>query len=351
MQKNMLGIDIGNFNIKVVQTESNGGKMEIVNYAITRTPEGTVNDGKILDSDGIAAVIKELLLRNFTKAKQVVGIVSSSALVTREVLIPKMSESDLEKYISVDSQQYFPMDLDEYVLDFKVLGEIIKKDGNELSVLLAAIPEIIVNDYIKIFDRLKLELVAIDIIPNVHSKYSQYYISQKQEGASTVAVIDLGADSTIVSIVSDGALQFSKMIPSGCDEITQNIASSFNLDLHEAEEYKLKNAEIILESYNSEGLTGSISEVIKPTIDNIISHVNKFFEFYYSRGGTNKINSIYLAGGGALLKGLDKYYQAAFNVPTRKVDFADGIVDKSNKPTAQRDLPILLNSFTVTYRD
>lgn len=347
----MLGIDIGNFNIKVVQVENNGGKMEIVNYAIARTPEGMINDGRILDSDGIASVIRELLMKNFIKTKQTVGIISSSALITREVLISKMSESDLEKYIRVDAQQYFPMDLEEYVLDFKVLGEIIKKDGNELSVLLAAIPEMVVNDYIKVFNKLKLDLAAIDIIPNIHSKYSQYYLSQKQQGSSTAAVIDLGADSTVVSIISDGALQFSKMIPNGCSEITQNIANSFNLNMQEAEEYKLKNAEIILESYNREGLAGSISEIIKPSVDNIISNVNKFFEFYYSRGGSNKINSIYLAGGGSLLKGLDKYYQNAFNISTRRVDLLDGIEDKTNKPTLQRDLPIILNAFAATNRE
>lgn len=351
LQKTVLGIDIGNFNIKVVQAMANADKMEILNYAIARTPEGVLNDGKILDIDGIASQITEMLSKNFIRTKQAIGVISSSALITREVAIPKMSESDLAKYIKVDSQQYFPMDLEDYVLDFKLLGESIQKEGTELNVLLAAIPEIIVNDYIKVFDKLKLDVEAIDIIPNLHAKYSQYYLANKTTGSSTFAIIDMGANSTIVSIVSDGALQFNKMISTGANEITENIANTFNLSLNEAEEYKIKNAEIILESYNSEGLAGSISDVIKPAIDNIISQTNKFFEFYYSRNLSNKINGIYLVGGGALLKGIDKYFQGAFNITTRKADLTDGIVDRSNKPTAQRDMPIILDAFTTTFRE
>lgn len=352
LQKSILGIDIGSFNIKVVECQQNNGKMEIVNYAITRTPDNSVVDGKITNEEKIVGAIKELLSKNFIKTKKAVGLISSSAVVTREVNIPKMKEAEIDKYIQIDSQQYFPMDLSEYILDYKILEETAGVEGPEYVILLTAVPEVLVTNYIKVIESLKLELEAIDIIPNVISKYVTNYLTNKADKmGNTIAVIDLGAQSTNISIISNGILQFNRMIPNGSNEITQAIGSTFKLSYEEAEEYKLKNAEIVLESYNKENLSSSISEVCKPVLDNIASYINKFFEFYSTRSKNNKINSIYLVGGGSLLKGIDEYYRAIFNIPTRKIHPADGIVEKSNKPTAQKDLAITLNAFASTYRE
>lgn len=349
MQKSVLGIDIGNFNIKIVETINNNGKMEILNYAIGKTPENSINDGKITDFEKIKETVKALLAGNFIKTKQVIGLVSSSALVTREVNVPKMKESDITKYILLDSQQYFPMDVENYVLDFKIINEIEGAEGSEYTILLAAIPDLIINDYVKLFDALKLDLVAIDIVPNVLSKYCINYLSG---GANnTIALIDLGDETSTVNIVSNGVLEFSRMIPSGSGGITQNLANTFGFGLKEAEDYKIKNAEIVIDTDTTQNLSNNISEIIKPILDSTVSQINKYFEFFYSRNTSNKINNIYISGGGSLLKGLDKYFQIMFNIPTRKVDLLDGVVDKSHKPTAQVDLPMIINAFASTYRE
>lgn len=355
LQKTVLGIDIGSFSIKIVEITQNGGKSEIINYAIAKTPENSVNDGKIMDVDKVASVIEGLLLKNFSKTKRVISVISSSALLTREVNIPKMNESDIEKYISLDSQQYFPVNLDDYILDFKVLEEVSGVKGPELMVFLVAVPQNIVNDYMKLFNKLKLDIEAIDIAPNALSKLAKAIsvnkITSKKEDNMTTAVIDLGAETTTVTIVENGVLQFSRSIPSGGNGLTQSIANTFGLNMQEAEEYKLKNSEIVLETHDSTNLSSSISDTIKPMLDSLASYINKFFEFYCTRNTLNKIDSIYLTGGGSLLKGIEEYYRGLFNMPTKRINIADGIVDKSNKPTVQKDLPIILNAFAATYRD
>lgn len=356
LQKTVLGVDIGSFNIKMVEAVSNNGKMEILNYAITRTPENSVNDGKIMDVGKVSSAIEEMLAKNSIKTKSVIGVISSSALITREVNIPKMPESDIEKYIQLDSQQYFPVNLDDYVLDFKILEEVKGMNGNEYITLLAAIPKVIINDYMKTFNKLKLTVEAIDIVPNALSKYLADCLPKKQPAgkqgnSGTVAVVDMGAETTTVSIVADGILQFSRTIPSGGNGITQNLATTFSLSASEAEEYKLKNGEIVLEAYGAESLTNNVSDAIKPILDGIASYINKFIEFYSSRSNSSKISSIYLIGGSSLLRGVEEYYRVIFNIPTRRISLVDGIVNKTNKPTAQKDLPILLNAFATTFRE
>lgn len=347
----IVGIDVGNFNIKVVEAQKKSGKMEILNYAVARMPENAINDGKITDIQKVAATIGNMLTSNHIKTKQVVAIISSSALITREVNVPKMKETDLEKYIQLDAQQYFPVNLEEYVLDFKVLEEVTGKDDSEYIVLLAAIPQVIIKDYIKIFDMLKLDLVAIDIEPNVISKYLNNHLNSGKEKNSTVAVIDFGAQNTNVNIFSKGVLKFSRMIPHGGNDITRSIADAFNLKFNEAEDYKIKNAEVTLEAYGAESLSKNIGETIKPVLDSIASDINKLFEFYNSRNTQSKVDSLLLVGGGSLLKGLDSYYRSVFSIPVRKVGLSDSITNSLQKSTIQKDIGIILNAFAATYRE
>lgn len=351
MGKTVLGIDIGNYNVKFVEAINNKGKMEMLNYDIARMPENAINDGKITDIEKVYVTIGNLLRKNHIKENKAVAIVSSSALITREVNIPKMKDSELSKYIQIDSQQHFPVDLAEYIFDYRVVGEVKGKEGPEYTVLLVAIPQMIINDYINVFDKLNLELLAIDIVPNVMSKYVQNHFILNNDKNNTVALIDMGAKNTIVTILENGSIKFNRMIPHGSSDITRIICDTYNLSFPEGEEYKLKNAEIVLDTHVAQGLSVNISETIKPVLDGLVSSINKFFEFYQSRNNSGEISSIVLLGGGANLNGIDGYYRSIFNIPVRRINISDGIIDKSKKPSIQKDLGFILNSLAATYRE
>ena len=72
----MLGIEIGNFNTKLLVGEKKNkffGKRLMIN-----TPSNVITNGKIIDINSLADVINETLKRNNIKEKQVCFTISSS---------------------------------------------------------------------------------------------------------------------------------------------------------------------------------------------------------------------------------------------------------------------------------
>jgi Tfp pilus assembly PilM family ATPase len=63
----ILGIDIGNYSIKMVEAQPSGGKMQVTNYDIAKLPENVINDGKLTDIQSITEIVQDMISRKLRK--------------------------------------------------------------------------------------------------------------------------------------------------------------------------------------------------------------------------------------------------------------------------------------------
>ena len=141
-----------------------------------------------------------------------------------------------------------------------------------------------------------------------------------------VAVIDLGASTTSVSIYEEGDLQYIGVISAGANNITKDLAISLELNTDAAEEIKLKHvtadflptAKEVTMRVSGESITFSkaeVNEVVKDRLIDIFDHVS---EHLARAGYAGKLpEGAVIVGAGANMKGLAGFAKDSLKMATR----------------------------------
>ena len=203
----VLSIDIGSHSIKVVEGKCQRNVINVNKCIEVQTPEGAFMDGKITNEEIIANLLKRIINENNIKAKDVIFTTNSSSIINRDVLIPSVAEDEMDTVVKYEIQQYLPINLDDYVIQFIVLDEIVDDKGTKLKINVTAFPERMALAYYKVIESLDLNPYSLDVTYNAISKianHGEYTFTDVQTVGGTVAFVDMG--STAVAPISTKAI-------------------------------------------------------------------------------------------------------------------------------------------------
>jgi len=323
-------MDIGAYKIKILEGSNTKMGVQINNFFSIRTPEGSLKDGIIMDKELIHYVISEELENRKIKTKNVFLTINSSRVITREILIPSVEYEEIYKVLRYQIEDYIPINIDDYIIQFKVLERIYIDDIERLKVLVIVVQKNIIDDYYDLMINLNLKPMVLDYQPNSISKILKYnnVINNTYPLRNlTVASIDIGYDNTKVSIIKNGNIMLTKMVEIAGKHIDDNILkSNINDDLEEIKK-KISN---ISHSYNDISGNNNILDILKNSLLIIIDKVESVFRYYLNKSTDNKINMIILSGGIAKVNGLNNLFTNIFNIPTININSLDKV--KFNGP-------------------
>lgn len=350
MSSNVISIDIGTCNIKVVIGRQQGNNVLIENAFMLKTPNHAFSDGKILDMDLLAKSISEALNASKVKEKKVYFTVESTAIIMRELSLPMVKPEDMRSMIIFEIEQYLPIVLSEYVIEYRIQDEYVEEGVKKCKVSVAALPKSIAEGYLELAKELKLTPVVLDMNPNSAAKLfdAKMQINRKDLSPDeTIALIDFGYDYTNFLVASKGHARFSRLIDSGGNDIDINIANSFNLSIQDAEDRKIKEGNLN-DSASQFGMEGMLNSTIQSTVGNWISEIERLLQYYASRGSEYRINRIYIYGGNSKLAGLSEYLQASLNLPIHKLEVLGRL--KSGKHLKDFDMDYYINAIGAIIR-
>lgn len=300
----IVGLDIGESLIKLVEVESKQNKIQLNNLAITPTPPKAVIDGRLEDIDALAEQIGSLLKDNEFEADQAVTAISGEEVIIRTVEVPNMPEEELDEVIRWEAQEQIPISVEEAILDYEIATR--NSDGS-YELMLVAVAKDLINRYIDLFESVGLKPVAIEIEPTAVARVIDYLYSTQ-----TVGLIDIGAGTTDVSIFSNGELIFTRTIGMAGTEITEEIMENYDLSFQEAEEYKRNNN--LFEDSNLNVLIRNLTTAIYRSLD--------YFQVQYKN---YNVDYLVLTGGESKLTGFVTHLENEFEVETEKLDLMPNI--------------------------
>ncbi|MBF8982638.1 type IV pilus assembly protein PilM [Lutibacter sp. B2] len=349
-KKNMISIDIGTYTTKIVIGKMKNKNIIIDDAFMVSTPPESYEDGQIKNLEVLKKVIHNALITNKVKEKQMICTLQSTKTITRELILPYVKEDELESMVYFEIEQYLPIRLDEYAVEYKILEEFEENDIKKLRVLVAALPKEMVENHLKLINGLNLKPIALDIHSNTNAKAFSNEITINNEIYSldkTITLIDLGYEYINITIIDKGIIRFNRLIHQGGKDIDTNIANSFNLSLNDAEERKMEHANLDALNEDSTSIT-LLNESVKMTIDMWIREIQRIFQYYTSRSRENRIDEIYLHGGSSNIQNVSKYIHANTNIPTFKIDKISNI--QLIKMTEDINLENYLNACTALIR-
>lgn len=306
-----LGVDIGTTSIKLVEILKTGGRPKLKNYGVLesyghleRLNNAIQTAGlKIMEKDA-ARMLKTLLDQSKVKSKDVIASVPAFSAFITLLEIPQMSEADTAKALPFQITQHIPLPVSEVAIDWMKVGEKDDEKGfTKQQVLIVSVPNEQINNYKTIFKMVGLNLVALEV--------ESLSLARSLVGSDPTCTLiaDIGSHSTNIVISEKGFVRHNSQTDFAGTSLTQAIASGLNINVRRAEELK-----------KQKGLLGGggeyeLSTLTIPFLDAIISEVRRAKESY-EKTQNSKVERIILAGGGANLLGIEKYFEENIGLPT-----------------------------------
>ncbi len=330
LPKKFLGIDIGTSLIKIVEISRFGNRRRLENYGALsssilyekafRTFE---KNTLFLSSDDIARAIKAIMEEAKTKTKQTVFSIPDFSTFFTNFTLPPMTEDELPQAVQYAARQHVPMPLGEVTLDWQLIeGRASNQKKTNLRVLLVAVPNEVINQYRKIAQLSGLELVALEA-----EVFGLIRSLIEEDEKRTIALIDIGAQSTTCSIIEKRILQLSHSFDMSGNEFTKIVSKSLGIEYSKAEDYKKKYGLLSDQS-------PKIQEILLPLVDILLKEVEGIINNFEIRK-EKEIQKVILAGGSAFLPVLKEYFA---EVLKKEVEIANPFSNLFYSPILEKTL-------------
>lgn len=309
------GVDIGTTSIKVVEVKPGKQFPEVINYGILESSGYLARANQALQTSTLKLFEKEVidllkLALADMKTRSTAALASLPPFSSFMTILdfPAMKPSELQKAIAFEAKQYVPLPISEVAIDWLKVGEFRDDKGFEHNrILVISVPQEHIKRYQRIFKGAGLELSALEI-----ENLSLVRVFGGTDQTPT-EIIDIGSRSTSITFADKGQLKFVAQSDFAGSSLTQALAASLGINPLRAEELKKERG------ISGSGPNYELSTIMLPFLDAIINEVKKANYRYESQfGGAAKIERAILTGGGANLRGIEKYFERDLGVSVVK---------------------------------
>src|SRR6059058_1875088 len=258
--------------------------------------------------DQVAEALKRAHKRLGTRNRSVAMALPAAMVITKKIIVPSgQRDEDLELMVEAEANQYIPFALDEVNLDYQVLGPA-PNNADEVEVLIAASRKEKVEDRVAIAEAAGLKPRVMDV---------ESYATQETFGLiapslpangrdQNIALVDIGSHVSHFYVLRNNQFLFSRDQAFGGNQLTQDIQRAFNLSAEEAESAKKNQG--LPENYDS--------DVLQPFMETLALEITRALQFFFTSTSHNQVDQVVLAGGCALLPGLDELVSKRAGVNT-----------------------------------
>ncbi len=329
-EKDFFGLDIGSSSVRLVKFKHSSGRYNLISYGGANIPIGLSQSDSPLDIKQLAEIIKRLMNDCKESAKKVIVSLPGSAVFTTVVKMPQMSSSEIEKAVFWQAEQNIPLKIDEVRISWQLISSKVG-NGTEMAVLIVAAPNEKVEHIAKIAEAAGLSVLSIETTPIALSR------SLGATKGVKAMIVDIGALTTEIAIVSDEVLFHSRSLPQAGYSFTRAISQNLGLDLNQAEQFKRKFG------LTQEKLEGEIFKTLEPLLNSIVEEIKRSMKFFGEQFGES-VEKIILSGGSARLPELPSYLSTILEMD---VQIGTPWVSISYPPSVAQDLADTYASYST----
>ncbi len=289
--RNLIGLDIGDSSIKVVELKDlgKGRGFQLAKIGSESLSAEAIVDGAIMDSQLVVETIQRLFQRLKIKNTQVATALSGHSVIVKRISLPVMTAAELAESIHWEAEQYIPFDIDDVHLDYQILdGSSLSGEGN-MDVLLAAAKKDKITDYTGVVTQAGLHSVAVDIA--AFALQNAFEANYEFEPHQVIALVDVGAAVSSITVLHGGSSVYWRDINVGGNQYTDAIQKEFNLSAEQAEKLK-----------RGDDLDGIPYERVLPILsavnEDVGTEIQKTLDFFKQISATDEpLDRLYVTGG------------------------------------------------------
>ena len=330
--KPIIGLDISQTGIKVMAVDPK--KWSVLGYgSVDLDPakvQASLEGDDLYLGDNLASLLKDKLIGTLPSNHAVVGI-PTSRTYSRTFTVPVSAEKSLHDAVEVEVDQYIPVPFSSLYVDY----EIIARTKEELTIVMSAVPRILVDNCRTALENAGIQPIMIE--PSINSVAR--VLEATEEGHLTTLIIDIGPASTDIAVLEGGTIRVSGGLGIGGNTFTLDIAKKMNVALENAHQLK------VLNGLSASPRQAKISAALQPSLQRILTEVRKVIRYYNERlNNDHNIEQVLVVGGGSNVPGIGDYFTnelvmaARVASPWQRLDF--GSLPQPNKQFRPRYIAV-----------
>jgi len=304
----LFGLDISSSSVKMLEiVEAGKGSYRVDRYSIEPLPRDAVVDGNVNNLEAVADSVNRAYKRLGSRTKHVAMAVPTGAVITKKIIVPAgLRDDEMAVQVEAEANQYIPFALDEVNLDFQTVG-VSPANADEEEVLIAATRKEKVEDRVAIAESAGLKALVMDVESFAQQSALEIVIGQLPAGGRdlNIAVVDIGQSLMNVTVLRNDQSVYTREQSFGGGQLTQDIVNRYGMSPEEAEGAKRTGG--LPDDYES--------EVLRPYMENLSMEVQRALQFFFTSTQYNTVDQILLAGGSAVIPGLDEVVNTHTQVP------------------------------------
>jgi len=331
----LLGVDISSTTIKLIELSQSGDRFRVEAFAVASLPQDSVVEKTINNIEEVAGALRSLHAQSRTKNKLVCTAVAGSSVITKTLQMPQgLNDDDMETQLTLEADQYIPYPLDEVAIDFEVQGAAAGR-SDQVDVLLAACRRETIDARVDALELAELTPKVVDV--EAYAMERAYELIKRQwdiEDGATVAIVDIGATMTTLSVLHKGSTVYTREQLFGGKQLTDEIMRRYGLPLEEAGLAKKQGG--LPDDYEQ--------DVLEPFREAVVQQVARSLQFFFSSSDFNSVDCIVLAGGVSAMDGLEPLVAERLGSKTIVANpFADmSISPRVNAVALNSDAPAMM---------
>lgn len=264
--------------------------------------------------------LKTWLLKNHVPINKLRLAVSCPGVITRMVTLPLISNHDLDRLLTEQVEQYFTLNISDYVVDYRLLERIVEDGELRQRVLLAALPkyqwEALWSEWVEIGFKPNVVDLTADGLARLYSKLTLNDLRKtkvESEASLDLAIIDLNADRVEFILLEHGVFFLYSDI-----EVSLEVLDQVKKDVSASSEGigdgQLEETDLDLQTAK---LHAWAKTEVEMTLRNVLQSLSEFFGFFAARHFGKSIDRIYITGDYSDLPFLQEIFQSNLEIFTQ----------------------------------
>lgn len=311
MASTIVGLDFGRGVIRAAEVQGSAtARPTLVRYHQIAVPTTAIDRGDVVDRETVSSALKQLWTQAGFKSRKVIVGVGNSRVLVRELSVPRMPMNRVRETLPFQVQDVLPVPVNEALLDFYPVAES-EEDGKPViqGLLVAAVKESVLST-VEAVEAARLVPVDVDLIP--FALHRAVIVGSAAQGS--VALVHIGAETSIVLIAVDGVPTFVRIIQNGSDDINRALVSRLSMEPNQAEHIKRRFG---LATQGAGPELRPAFEVIYEATGDLVVAIRNTLSFYLSSRPGSTVERVILSGGGAELNGFATALADATRLPVR----------------------------------
>jgi type IV pilus assembly protein PilM len=308
--KSMVGVDIGSSSVKAVELQGRGKDLQLLSLGFEALESDSVVDGQIIELNAVSNAISSIFNEHKIKTTQVAAGVNGHSVIVKNIVLPQMSEGELQESFAWHAEEHIPFDISDVNLDYHVMD----RSGDAIHVLMAACKRDKVANLKQTIQLAGKQPTVIDV--DAFALQNCYELNYDPQPGQVVALLNIGASTTNINILNGVRSVFTRDATFGGNQYTSLLQKELGLTFDQAESVKRgmplpEGAEV-----------REVGPIMETVSDILALEIQKTMDFYRAtvEDGESAVQKILVSGGGSKLTGLADFLARRFEVSVEMFD-------------------------------